>query len=281
LDTSLDHLKAKEISRHRPQVAEIKRRAHRWRLTDCSEETLSQMRRSLIQEMEMLEDELNEADQSFLLYVENGQPLNTEKSLQTIDRLTREWDQMNEHLQDLDNALLERHLRTRLIAVLGGVRRLYWWDGLVFFSIILIVLLTVVELLFPLPAIVTTWITRIDTVISLFLIVDFSLRLWLCEDNGWYFRRYWIDLLAAIPFHQFFTLGPLVNVARFARLLRLLRLGRAIRVLLFAFRGLDKLFQTLQLNLLKRALLIAIALLFFGALSMSALEAGRRFCRPV
>jgi hypothetical protein len=43
-------------------------------------------------------------------------------------------------------------------------------------------------------------------------------------------------------------------------------------MLLFAFRSLDKLFATFQLNLLKRALFIAAALLFFGALSINASE---------
>jgi branched-subunit amino acid ABC-type transport system permease component len=137
-----------------------------------------------------------------------------------------------------------------------------------------IVLLTIVELMLNLPPTAVVWITRIDTVISLFLLFDFGLRLKLTEDKGWFFRRYWIDLLAAIPFHQVLALGPLVPAARFARLLRLLRLGRAIRVLLFTFRGLDKLFQTLQLNLLKKSLLIALALLIFGALSISTLESG-------
>ncbi|HEX6385305.1 MAG TPA: ion transporter, partial [Anaerolineae bacterium] len=119
------------------------------------------------------------------------------------------------------------------------------------------------------------WISVVDTVISVFLITEFFLRLSLSEDKGWYFRRYWIDLLASIPFHQVLSFGPLVPTARLARLLRLLRLGRAMRVLRFAFRGLDKLFQTLQLNLLKRSLVIALALLFFGALSINAVEQGQ------
>lgn len=272
MDTTLDHLKAKELSSHRIQVAEIKRRAHQWRLRDCTEKTLDQMRHALIEEMEALEEKLNEANDVFLLHVENGQPLNTEKSLQAIDQMTREWEQLNDHLQDVDEALLERHLQARLVRVLGGERRLLLLDGLVFWSIIAIVIVTLVELLVPMPRRITRFITATDTIISLFLIGDFTLRIYLCEDRGWYFRRYWVDFVASIPFQLFFITGPFVSVARFARMARLLRLGRAFRVLTFNFRGLEKLSQTLQLHLLKRALIIAIALLFVGAFTINTVE---------
>lgn len=271
MSIELDHQRAKELGRHRLKVAEIKRRAHRWRLTDCDESTLAQMRHALIEEMEQLEQQLERENSHFMLYVENGQPLQTEKSLQTIDKMAREWEQLNDHLQDVDEALLERHLRTRLIRTLGGARRLVWLDSLVFGSIILIVILTIFELLIPLPPQLTTLITIADTIICVFLISDFLLRVAVCEDRGWYVRRYWIDFVAAIPF-QLLSVGPLVSVARFARLLRLLRLGRAFRLLSANFRSLSKLFETLQLNLLKRALLLAIVLLVIGAFSISAAE---------
>lgn len=272
LDTTLDHLRAKELSRHRLQVADIKRRAHQWRLRDCSEETLNQMRHALIVEMESLEKRLQDADNRFLQHVENGQPLRTEKSLQTIDQLAREWERLNEHLQDVDEALLERHLHTRLVRVLGSHRRLLLLDALVFWSIILIVIVTLIELLVVVPAEITRVIVVTDTAISLFLLTDFGLRIYLSEDRAWYFRRYWIDFVASIPFQLFFISGPFVSVARFARLARLLRLGRAMRVLTFNFRGLEKLFQTLQIHLLKRALVIALVLLFIGALTIDGFE---------
>jgi hypothetical protein len=272
VSTFRDHQKAKQIGRHRARVAEIKRRAHHWRLTDCTEETLDQMRQALIEEMETLEKELAAANAIFLQNVEQARPTDTERALQAIDRLAGEWDALNEHLQEVDEALLERHLRTRLERTLGGSRVVHLWDALIFASIIIVVLLTVAELFFAFSAETINLISWVDTVISLFLLGDFFLRLILSEDKGWYFRRYWIDFISSIPFYQFFRFAPLVPIARVARLVRLLRVGRALRVLLFAFRGLDKLFETLQLNLLKRALLIAAALLFFGALSIGASE---------
>ncbi len=271
-----DHLKAREIDQQRVEVAEIKRRAQQWRLTDCTAETLEQMRHALIEEMEGLQERLQEADKRFGLYLENGRPLQADHSLRAIDRLTVEWESLNHHLQEIDEAILERHLRGRLSHLLGNERRLNLLDGFILAVIIFVVSLTIIEIIFPLsPATISTIIT-IDTIICFFLIGDFFLRFWLAEDRRWYFRRYWIDLVASIPFYEFLRFGRLVRLTRFARLFRLLRLGRAARVVLFTFRGLHKLSRTFQVNLLKRSVIIALVLLFFGALSIVALESAQQ-----
>jgi len=272
MNTTHDHLQAKEYRRRRADVADIKRRAQQWRLMDCSAETLERMRRALLDEMARIQANLERTEQMFVRYVENGRPLKTEQTRQSIDRLTLEWEALNKHLQEVDEAILERQLRQRLIRLLGSKARVNFLEAVVFALILLIVTLTLVELIAPLPATTIRWITVIDTFISLFLLGDFFLRLALSSDKSWYFRRYWIDFVSSIPFVQALRFGRLVRIARFARLLRLLRLNRALRVMRFAFRGLDKLGRTFQVNLLKRSVLIALALLFFGALSISALE---------
>lgn len=271
-DTLDEHLRAQEIGRHRIEVEEIKRRAKHWRLMDCDEATLEEMRHALIEEIEGLEQELAEADRHFLLYVENARPLHTEQALRAINRLTAEWEGLNSHLQEVDEALLERHLHSSLFRLLGGLGRVYTLNMLVFLSIIVAVGLTLVEFLLPVPERVSRLIITIDTAICFFLIADFLLRLTLSEDRGWYMRRYWIDLVASIPFTQFLRFGRLLRIGR---LVRLLRLGRAMRMLFFSFRGLGKLSQTFQVNLLKRSVLIAVTLLFFGALTIRALEGSR------
>jgi len=272
-----EHLRAQEIGRHQAQVEEIRRRSQNWRLMDCDEETLERMRHTLIEEIEALEEQLEEADRHFLVYVESGRPLDVQQALYEIDRLSAEWEALNQHLQDVDEALLERHLRSRLSAFLGGRQRVYLLDIAVFSSIILVVALTVMEFLLNLPEQVVTWIVTVDTAICLFLIADFFLRLALSEDRRWYFRRYWIDLVASIPFYEFLRFGRLVRLVRFvrfARLLRLVRLGRAVRIFSYSFRGLSKLARTFELNLLKRSIAIALALLVFGAISIGLLEGG-------
>lgn len=272
MDTTLDHQRVREIGNHEQRVDEIRRRAQHWRLVDCNEETLIRMRRALIEEMERLEAELAEADERLQQFVHSGRPLDTERSLEMIERLSVEWEKLNRHLQEVDESLLERHLRTRLIQRLGSARALFILDTTVLVFIIIVVSLTAIEWLFPLSPSAVSRIITVDTLICLFLIGDFFLRLGHAEDKKWYFRRYWIDLVSSIPFYEFLRFGRLVRIVRFARLFRLVRLGRVLRVLRFAFRGLDELFQTFQLNLLKRSILIATALLFFGALSIRSLE---------
>ena len=52
MDTTLEYARAKEVGQHEIQVDEIRRRARQWRLMDCDEDTLEQMRHALIEEME-------------------------------------------------------------------------------------------------------------------------------------------------------------------------------------------------------------------------------------
>ena len=272
MDTTLEHPKTKELRQHEIRVAEIKRRAQTWRLMDCDEDTLRQMRDALIEEMEALEGLLAETDERFMVYVEKGLPLKTQETLQFIERLSAEWEKLNENLKDVNNALLERRLRTRLADRLGSEQRVYYLDGAIFVSIVIALTLMVIELLYPLSPTTLAWFITVDFFICVFLIGDFFLRLSLSEDRGWYFRRYWIDLVSSIPYYGILRLGRLVRINRFLRLFRLLRLSRAFRVLLLTFRGLDTLTKTFEMNLLKRSVLIAVVLLIFGALSISALE---------
>ena len=257
------------------RVEDIQRRAQRWRLMDCSEAALVRMQTALDSELSHLEERLVESDELFLQYVEVGNPLGTEQTLETINRVSTEWERLRKRQKEIDNVLHERHLRDRLIGFLGSERRLNALDGLVFVSILVVVFMTLAEMLIPgLSLAVVETITIADTVICVFLLGDFFTRWALAEDKGWYFRNYWIDFVSSIPFYAILRFGRLVRIARFVRLLRLLRLTRAVRLLLFIFRGLDKLVKTFQINLLKRSVLIALALLVFGALAISALEGG-------
>ena len=261
------------LTQREEQVEEIGRRAQQWRLMDCSRTTLQRMRAAVDSEMAHLEEQLAEYDERFAQYVELGNPSGTEHTREAINRLSSEWERLRKRVKEIDNVLQERHLRDRLIAFLGSERRLNYLDGAVLLSIIVVVALTLVELLVPgLPLSVVEAITAVDTAICFFLLADFFTRLALSDDRGWYFRRYWIDLVSSIPYYAILRFGRLVRIARFVRLLRLLRLTRAVRLLLFIFRGLDKLVKTFELNLLKRSVLIALALLIFGALAISALE---------
>lgn len=272
MDATLEHPQTKQIRQHEMRVEEIKRRAKTWRLMDCDEYTLKQMRSALTEEMETLESRLTETDDRFMSYVEHGRPLETEETLRVIERLSTEWERLNKHLKDVNNALLERNLRSRLAERLGSEQRVNYLDGTIFILIVIALGLMMIELLFPLPPETLVWFITVDFIICVFLLSDFFFRLSLSADKGWYFRRYWIDLVSSIPYYGVLRIGRLFRINRFLRLFRLLRLSRALRVLLFAFRGLDKLTKTFEMNLLKRSVMIALILLVFGALSISALE---------
>jgi hypothetical protein len=107
------------------------------------------------------------------------------------------------------------------------------WTHVTFYSLLVHeAILEVCELLFVLPAKTLARFITLDTIICMFLIADFFLRLNLSQDKGWYFRRYWIDLISSIPFYGILRIGRLVRINRFLRLFRLLRLSRALRVIL-------------------------------------------------
>lgn len=272
MDSLADHIKVKSLQQHQYEVNEIRRSARNWRLMDCDIETLEKMRHVVIQEIEKIEEVLNLENQQFTRFIEQAQPLQAEALRDTIERLSLQWDELNGHLKDMDDAILERHLHSRLIRFFRGKRPYYAFEALVFASIVFIIGLTIIEFTVPLPPEFHVLFLQIDTGISLFLLADFFLRLIMSEDKGWYVRRFWIDFIASLPL-SFLHLGRLVRVTRYVRLLRLLRFSSAMRVILFTFRGIDKLFRTFEINLLKRSLLIAVLLLLFGAFMISAIEA--------
>jgi voltage-gated potassium channel len=261
------------ISEREVRVGEIHRRAKQWRLMDCTEATLQRMRAAVDQEMREVEDQLAAADAVFMQHLETGDPAGTEQTLEAIDGLSVEWERLRKRLKEIDHVLQERHLRTRVIDLLGSERRIMAVDALVFVSILVVVALTLFEMLVPnLPPSTIDTITVVDTAICFLLLGDFFMRLTLSDHKGWYLRTYWLDFVSSIPFYGILRFGRLVRIARFVRLLRLLRLSRAVRLLLFIFRGLDKLTKTFEINLLKRSVIIAIALLLFGALAIGGLE---------
>lgn len=268
-----DHELVQELARHEREVTALQKRSQRWRLTDCSEPTLVSLRHRLIEEMIALEGRMKEADNLFSAVLNAGDPLATEQTLQQINRFSAEWRALNSHLQEIDQAILERHLQSRLIEWLGSKRNLYIADALIFTLIMLSIVLVLIEIAFPAmsEATLNTFIW-IDTLICGVLLTDFGLRLWLVEDRRWYIRNYWIDFVASIPFYGLLRFGRLVRVVRFTRLLRFLRLGRAMRALTFAFSGMDKLVKTFEIVLLKRALYTTLALLLLSAFAISFLE---------
>ena len=87
--TATNHHQVRQIGRRHLEITEMRRRAHQWRLLDCSDEVLEEMRHNLMQQIEQIESQLFEANQLFNRYAEAGKPLKTEETLKQIDRSLR------------------------------------------------------------------------------------------------------------------------------------------------------------------------------------------------
>ena len=99
-------------------------------------------------------------------------------------------------------------------------------------------------------------------VLTFIFIVELLLRYWVASRKGRFFRRYWLDVLAVIPFLRFF---------RILRILRLLRAGVLINRRLEAFSSTLAAGLGLQLTVF----LILGMIVLCGGLAMYMAEGGR------
>ena len=266
---AIGFLQNKLATQDQKQIEHIRRRVQEWRLIAQEDETLERIRRSLHEALNSVQAQMEKADESFTRYVQQGRPLLAEQAREEIDYWGGQWDKLNERLVSVNEALQEHRLFDRMSDFLGGPRRARALEILVLAMIAVVVSIILVELIVPLPAETVRQLGMVDLVISLFLMGEFFLRLSLADSKTWFLRRYWIDLVASIPFQQVLHFGRLARLARFARFFRFIRIARAI---LFIFRGADKLFKTFNLVLLKRSLLVTMTLLVVGAMSIGVLE---------
>ncbi len=111
-------------------------------------------------------------------------------------------------------------------------------------------------------------------------LTEFWLRLRCAESKSWFWRHHWIDFVTSIPVPDALLLrsGRLLRVLRAARLsrslrmLRALRLVRGLRLILFFWRGFDKLYEVLDVRLMRRSVALTLAFLAIGATSIFAIE---------
>lgn len=271
MNSLADHLKVQSLRNQSIEVNEIRRHARNWRLLDCSQETLERMRHAVLEEMEHVEGHLHEENKQFLELMRHARPLQLEESREEIERLTASWNSLNKHVKEIDDAILESQLQSRLIRFFGGRKRYFAFEGVVFIAIVVVIAIVLIELAIPLSPELLGRLLIVETAVSAFLLAEFFFRLSLSTDKVWHIKRYWVDFVASLPL-SILHFGRLFRVARFVNLLRLLRLGTTIRAVSHVFRGLDKITKTFELNLLKRSLIFATVLLLFGAFSISTLE---------
>jgi voltage-gated potassium channel len=161
-----------------------------------------------------------------------------------------------------------------MVARLGRLRRVQILEATVLVLVFVVLALLLYEMLHPmLSAEARRRILLIDTACCVVFLTEFALRHRCAQSKRWFWRTYWIDFVTSIPMPdalllrtgRMFRVARITRAARAARAARLLRLIRAARLVLFFWRGMDKLYDVLNVRLMKRSLLLGVIILLIGA----------------
>lgn len=130
--------------------------------------------------------------------------------------------------------------------------------------IVLSVLLTFIEVVLPSGSSVFNTVVQLQRWLTWIFWLELGLRAWSSRSKQRFFKRYWWDILAVLPY------PPQVVVLRLLRLLRLLRVGMLLN------RNLGRLSPSLAVGLGAQIGLVAIlgVILLTGALGVYLIEGG-------
>jgi voltage-gated potassium channel len=121
------------------------------------------------------------------------------------------------------------------------------------------------EVIYPLSEQVAGIINTIDFFICMIFLSDFFYFLSKSKDKKSYFKKYWIDLVASIPFMTFF------RFFRVARVIRVVRLLRGVKAIIPLIR---KLGTSKTQNILIAYISITILVMFYCSLAFFSFEKG-------
>lgn len=189
--------------------------------------------------------------------------------------LGRAFDELQELRRQVEDARQQRLLHDRIADRLGSPRRRVLYDAFIMVLITAVIaILLFVEIAQP-PAATVVVLDMIDVGACVVFLADFFWRRSLADDRRWFWRRHWIDFITSIPLPSMHTLR-IGRSLRLVRFIRLLRLARAVRVLLFFWRGMDKLAAAFDVRMMRRSIAILTSVLVLGALGIWLAEGGRR-----
>lgn len=134
--------------------------------------------------------------------------------------------------------------------------------AVVVFSIIAIASL-IADTFYSLPLEISVVIHYIDYFISIFFLVEFSIRFYKADNKIIFMKWGWIDLISSIPSF---------DILRFGRLFRLIRLLRIIKSLKAIYFISNNLFENKIKNLAYTILLLAFLLISFSSISILIFE---------
>ncbi len=119
------------------------------------------------------------------------------------------------------------------------------------------------QIVFHVSPEVSLLLDRIDTVVCMFFLADFTLRFRRSPSKLAFMKWGWIDLISSIPAYDFLRWGRMVRVIRILRILR--ALGSSRRLVVILFRNRTK-------SLALAALLTAFVLIVFSSIAVLAFE---------
>ncbi|MEM9068410.1 MAG: ion transporter [Myxococcota bacterium] len=243
----------------------------RRRLVDLSQETLERIqvrlqdeRGEVVTKLEKLhartEDHLDEGDL----------PSFEDAKTRAVD-LTTELSEVEERLQRVHDARQERILNDRMIAKLGSRMRFVLYDTFIMTLIVLVVGLLITMEVVELPTQTRIIMGWVDVGACVIFLGDFFWRHSMAESKRWFWKRFWLDFITSIPLPdaQALRLGRMV---RLARLLRVMQLARILRIVLFFWRGMDKLAATFDVKMMRRSMRILLLVLLLGGIGIFMAE---------
>jgi voltage-gated potassium channel len=246
-------------------VERIKRDTDRLSVWALPADTLAKMAERLQQRMGELAEEMRSTDAALSQAVTAGDAVRMKDLRGDVELLFREWEQTRGELQRVETAHRERRARDRLAALLGGERGVLALDLLVLALIVGVVVMLTMELFLPMDEQTLNTLVGVDTAICLVFLAEFFLRWHCAEWKAWFLRRHWLDFLSSLPYAGLLRYGRLARVARLARLARLIKM---VRILLFLWRGMDKIASAFNVPTLRKSL---FALAFFFVLGGGAI----------
>ncbi|MEI7899569.1 MAG: ion transporter [bacterium] len=111
------------------------------------------------------------------------------------------------------------------------------WQFLMLFFSVYVLIVLLVETMFPLPAEVTQLLNVVDLAVCAVFATDFFLQLKAAKSKWGYLKWGWIDLVSSIPSLPFLRIGRLARLVRILRMLRGIRSTRVIVTHLFDNRA--------------------------------------------
>ena len=188
-----------------------------WRLIDSDEATLQQLQASLLAAQTAGEAAIRQSQEGLRAAITAGDWGAIEQYQAALRQQQQQWRRLHTQGKRIKHLLKEQQLFQRMAQRLGSSTRAIWFERTVSVVVALAIVLALVVLTLPLPATARWWIGTLDLLLAALLIAEFFFRYSQAPDERWFWRRYWLDLLASIPLQPLLRLGRLWRLGRFAR----------------------------------------------------------------